>query len=128
MNEALTIKNVHKLQQLKALTRVPPKSGCRPSVTIHSGLDSLPNFPIVVIGCQLQLDQAGMEINQETFYKTPKLLIFCSSDASPPKFCQPLISGEVWSVGSHITLEVLDFQTFAYLISIFSISDQSISK
>ena len=51
MNEALTIKNVHKLQQLKALTRVPPQSGCRPSVTIHSGLDSLPNFPIVVIAC-----------------------------------------------------------------------------
>ena len=59
MNEALTIKNVHKLQQLKALTRVPPQSGCRPSVTIHSGLDSLPNFPIVVIGCQLHLDQAA---------------------------------------------------------------------
>ena len=57
MNEALTIENVHKLQQLKALTRVPPP--IRPSVTIHSGLDSLPNFPIVVIGCQLHLDQAA---------------------------------------------------------------------
>ena len=55
MNEALTIENVHKLLQLKALSSPP----IRPSVTIHSGLDSLPNFPIVVIACQLQLDQAA---------------------------------------------------------------------